>query len=381
MTTAQFIEPTSTAHNVSSAATGAKPRLDSIDILRGLVIIFMALDHTKGHFWKAGFDPLNPDVTTLGAYMTRWITHFCAPTFCFLMGTGAYLAGRRGKTPLQLFWFLFSRGVWLLILEFTIVKYGMFLQFDLHNWAGIVYWSLGSCLVFLSLMVFFPPRVVAAIGLVMILGHNLFDGVKADSLGAFRPVWVILHQGGKVALADNINLMVAYPLIPWIGVVSVGYAFGTIYETTPERRQRIMFLIGLGLTLGFLAIHAHADRAVVLQHAQIPAITPLLDDDARARSHVPRVPRTAPDPQPPFGNYLDLRPRTPLLLGDALVRDQGSGNELGASQRALAGVHVQIWRARPRGNHVRPADGLLLDLPCCRHPLLAVQVVRRRQGA
>ena len=186
--------------------------------------------------------------------MTRWITHFCAPTFCFLMGTGAYLAGRRGKTPLQLFWFLFSRGVWLLILEFTIVKYGMFLQFDLHNWAGIVYWSLGSCLVFLSLMVFFPPRVVAAIGLVMILGHNLFDGVKADSLGAFRPVWVILHQGGKVALADNINLMVAYPLIPWIGVVSVGYAFGTIYETTPERRQRIMFLIGLGLTLGFLAI-------------------------------------------------------------------------------------------------------------------------------
>ena len=254
MTTAQSIEPTSTVKDLAPAATGSRPRLDSIDILRGLVIIFMALDHTKGHFWKGGFNPLDPDVTTFGAYMTRWITHFCAPTFCFLMGTGSYLAGQRGKTPLQLFWFLFSLGVWLMVLEFTVVKYVMFLQFDLHNWAGIVYWSLGSCLIFLSLMVFFPPRVVGLIGLVMILGHNLFDGIKADSLGIFRPFWITLHEGGKVELAEGVNLLVAYPLVPWIGVVSAGYAFGAIYGLSPERRQKIMLRLGLGLTIGFLVL-------------------------------------------------------------------------------------------------------------------------------
>jgi len=254
MTTAQRSEPITVSSPFLGTATGERPRLESIDLIRGLVMVFMALDHTKHNFLNENFNAMDPDVTTLGAYFTRWITHYCAPTFCFLMGTGAYLAGRRGKTTLELFWFLFSRGIWLLILEFTIVKLGMFFKYDMTEWAGVVYWSLGCCLIFLSLLVFLPPRVVGAIGVVMILTHNLFDGVKSDVFGPFRPIWVILHEGGAIQLTDNVKFVAAYPLVPWIGVVAAGYGFGTIYGIDPRRRRKITVMLGLALTIGFVVL-------------------------------------------------------------------------------------------------------------------------------
>jgi len=254
--TAQRIESIAALDPVAATGTGPRSRLESIDILRGLVMVFMALDHVKHNFMAEPFDPMNPDVTTFGYYMTRWITHFCAPAFCFLMGTGAYLAGRRGKTTAELFWFLFSRGVWLLVLEFTIVKYGMFFQYDTANWLGVVLWSLGSCLVFLSFLVFLPTWMITAVGVAMILSHNLFDGVKADVFGPFRPLWVILHQGGAIELAKGVNFSVAYPLVPWTGVVAAGYGFGAIYGIEAKRRQRIMIVLGLALTVGFLILRA-----------------------------------------------------------------------------------------------------------------------------
>jgi len=256
VTTTQRIESAAAPKPVVAVGTGPRSRLESIDILRGLVMVFMALDHAKHAFMIESFDPMNPDVTTLGAYLTRWITHFCAPTFCFLMGTGAYLAGRRGKSTPGLFWFLFSRGVWLLVLEFTIVKYGMFFEYKTNVWMGIVLWSLGTCLIFLSTLVFLPTPVIAAIGMVMILAHNLFDHVKADSLGSFRPYWIVLHQGGEIELAEGIKFIAAYPMIPWVGVAAVGYAFGSIYGIDARRRRKIMLVLGLGLTLGFIAIRA-----------------------------------------------------------------------------------------------------------------------------
>ena len=254
MTTAQRVEPIMASGPVNTSPPGERPRLESIDLIRGLVMVFMALDHTKHGFLKETFDPMNPDVTTFGAYMTRWITHYCAPTFCFLMGTGAYLAGRRGKSKPELFWFLFSRGVWLLILEFTIVKLGMTFEYDMNNWAAVVYWSLGSCLIFLSFLVFLPTWAVASIGLALILGHNLFDAVKADDLGPFRPIWVILHTGGPIELAKGTNLIIAYPLVPWIGVVAAGYGFGAIYGIDAARRRKITVLLGLALCVGFVVL-------------------------------------------------------------------------------------------------------------------------------
>lgn len=217
-------------------------------------MVFMALDHIKHAFMTEPFDPMNPDVTTFAYYTTRWITHFCAPTFCFLMGTGAYLAGRRGKSTRELFWFLFSRGVWLLFLEFTIVKFGMFFEYKTNIWVGVVLWSLGTCLIFLSTLVFLPTRVIATIGVMMIVAHNLFDNVKADSLGAFRPLWIMLHQGGEIELTEGVKFIPAYPMIPWVGVAAVGYAFGSIYGIEAKRRQRITLVLGLALTLGFLAL-------------------------------------------------------------------------------------------------------------------------------
>jgi len=157
-----------------------RPRLDSIDLMRGIVIVLMLLDHTRETFWTAPFDPLNADVTNLANFLTRWMTHFCAPTFCFLMGTGAYLSGR-GRTRSQLSWFLMSRGLWLMFLEVTIVKFGLQFNFSLDMTMALVFWSLGWSLVFVSAFVFFPARVVGAIGVVMILTHNLFDGVKPRS--------------------------------------------------------------------------------------------------------------------------------------------------------------------------------------------------------
>jgi uncharacterized membrane protein len=322
----QRIEPIAAPNPVVASGTGPRSRLESIDILRGIVMVFMALDHIKHTFMIEPFDPMNPDVTTFGYYMTRWITHFCAPTFCFLMGTGAYLAGRRGKTTLELFWFLFSRGVWLLFLEFTIVKLGMFFEYKTTIWMGVVLWSLGTCLIFLSTLVFLPTRVIAVIGVIMIVAHNLFDNVRADSLGVFRPLWIILHQGGEIELAEGVKFVAAYPMIPWIGVAAVGYAFGSIYGVDPKRRQRIILGLGSVLTLGFLVLrvtNVYGDpNAWSGMSTEIKASTQEVAGKVVAIEAKPSVPRSAMQTTLSFFNTNKYPPSLLFLmmtLGPALI--------------------------------------------------------------
>ncbi len=232
-----------------------RPRLDSIDLMRGIVMVLMVLDHTKGTFWTAPFDPLDADATNLPTYLTRWFTHFCAPAFCFLMGTGAYLSGRR-RTRSELSRFLLTRGLWLIFLEFTIVKFGLQFNFSLDMSIALVFWSLGWSLVFVSALVVFPARVVGALGVVMILTHNLLDGIKPEVFGPFRPLWLILHQPGVISLTAHSNLLVAYPLIPWLGVAAAGYGFGEIVTMEPNRRRRVMVTLGLALTAAFFLLRA-----------------------------------------------------------------------------------------------------------------------------
>jgi len=238
-----------------AAPADPRPRLDSIDIMRGIVMVLMLLDHTKGAFWNGTFDPLNADVTDLRTYLTRWMTHFCAPTFCFLMGTGAYLAGR-GRTRGQLSWFLLTRGLWLVFLEVTVIKFGLQFNSSLDMTIALVFWSLGWSLVFVSALVFFPSRVVGAIGVVMILAHNFLDGVKPEIFGPLRPLWLILHQQGVIQLTAESKLLVAYPLIPWIGVAAAGFGFGEIVTLNPQRRRRLMITLGLGMTAAFFVLRA-----------------------------------------------------------------------------------------------------------------------------
>eukprot|EP01035_Chromulina_nebulosa_P038100 gene38099-biopygen25295 len=172
-------------------------------------------------------DPLNFQSTTPALFFTRWITHYCAPTFIFLAGLGAFLSGSRGKSRRDLSWFLFTRGLWLVLLEITYVQWaGWSFAFDWQHHNAIVIWAIGWSMVALSALVYLPVRAVGVFGVVMIVAHNAFDGVKSASLGALAPLWKILHEGGSVDLGAGHTLAAGYPLIPWIGVMAAGYGFG-----------------------------------------------------------------------------------------------------------------------------------------------------------
>jgi uncharacterized membrane protein len=249
--------PSSQADAVSAAATSSvRPRLDSVDLLRGLAMVFMLLDHTRDFIMNPAISPTNMATTTPGLFFTRWITHFCAPTFMLLAGTGAFLSLQRRKSKSQLSWFLFTRGLWMILLEVTIGRWG--LTFNLH-YGGFVWllvlWSLGCAMIFLAGLIHLPRWAIGAICLAMIVGHNAFDGVRATQLGAFAPLWTFLHQPGPIPVFGGV-LFVGYPWIAWIAVIGVGYLLGPVLLETPARRKRKLLTIGIGITLAFLLLRA-----------------------------------------------------------------------------------------------------------------------------
>jgi len=163
----------------------ARPRLESIDVLRGLVMVVMALDHTRDFFSHdaLSFGPLNLTQTYAALFLTRWITHFCAPVFCFLAGTAAFLSLTRGKTKTDLARFLITRGVWLVLLELTVMQFAWTFNFDIHSSGGGVIWALGWSMVALAALIYLPVWAIAAFGIVMIGTHNLFDSVPPEEFG------------------------------------------------------------------------------------------------------------------------------------------------------------------------------------------------------
>ena len=229
-------------------------RLGSIDILRGLV---MALDHVRDFFHSEAlvFDPTDLTHTYPSLFFTRWITHFCAPVFTFLAGTGAFLAWTRGKTKPQLAWFLLSRGLWLALLEVTWVRcLGWEFNFDFHSIGVGTLWSIGWSMVVLSGLVFLPTWAVTTFGVAVIFGHNALDWVKPDQFGAFAWLWNVLHVSGSFQMAQGFRFSVGYPLVPWIGVVAAGYGFGTILLREPNQRRRILLGLGVGMILLFAVL-------------------------------------------------------------------------------------------------------------------------------
>src|SRR3954464_7939166 len=167
----------------------ARRRIDSVDLLRGIIMIIMALDHTRDYFGDAAVNPQNLAQTTVPLFFTRWITHLCAPTFFLLTGAGARLALRRRTVP-QLCRFLLARGVWLILLELTVIRcVGYQFNVDYHVTMLVVIWALGWAMVVLSALVWLPAAAVAAFGVLMIGGHNLLDGVRS-----VHPLWVVLHS-------------------------------------------------------------------------------------------------------------------------------------------------------------------------------------------
>jgi uncharacterized membrane protein len=230
-------------------------RLQAIDVLRGLVILLMALDHVRDYFHNEAylFDPLDLEQSYPLLYATRWITHFCAPTFVFLAGVSAFLQATKGKTGATLSRFLLTRGLWLIFLELTLVTFGWnFTPFGMVLLQVI--WAIGWSMVGLAALVFLPRGAVLGIGVAIIAGHNLLDPVPAEAFGALAPLWNFLHQPTPVMVGGIPVAFLAYPVLPWLGIMALGYGLGAVFTEAPARRDRALMLMGAGMIVLFIAL-------------------------------------------------------------------------------------------------------------------------------
>ena len=232
----------------------AQRRVDSIDVVRGIVMIVMALDHTREFFGVPGISPTDLARASAPLFLTRWITHICAPVFFLLTGTSASLTlGRR--SPRGLSRLLLTRGVWLILLELTVIRcFGYQFNFDYRVTMLVVLWALGWSMIALAPLVYLPASAAAAVGVAVIALHNLLDPVRAASLGALAPLWTILHAPGIVAATGRYTVFASYPLIPWIGVTAVGYGLGALYHEPEARRRAVLWRLGLAAAALFAAL-------------------------------------------------------------------------------------------------------------------------------
>ena len=234
-----------------------RERIDSIDLTRGLVMIMMALDHVRDYFHDQSqhFAPEDLAYTSGALFFTRWITHFCAPAFVFLAGTAAYLYASRGRTTGELSRFLWTRGLWLILLELTLVRwFGWDFGINATDSGLAVIWALGASMVALAALVWLPWRVLLAVSIGMIVLHNALDGIGPEQLGSAHWLWRLLHVRGRLLPDTAVGIRVGYPLIPWIGVMAAGFCFGRVLGLDADRRRRVLLQLGAGLTVAFVVL-------------------------------------------------------------------------------------------------------------------------------
>lgn len=227
-------------------------RIASLDIVRGVVMVLMAIDHVRV------FSGVPAGGPTPGVFFTRWITNFVAPAFAFLAGTGAFLYGRRVENREALAKFLAVRGLWLVLLELTYLRFAWTFNFDYSHYvlAGVI-WMLGWCMVLLAAMLWMPTVTIGVIGIVIIAAHNLLDYYNGDpTAGALGPLWQILYFGGPIKWGDGHLLAVLYSLIPWIGVMAAGFWFGEVMTWDAERRKKFCLRLGWGAIAFFVALRS-----------------------------------------------------------------------------------------------------------------------------
>jgi uncharacterized membrane protein len=248
-----------------------KGRIDSIDLLRGIVMVIMMLDHTRDFVHRdvlLGFDPTDLSKTNVILFFTRWITHFCAPVFVFLAGTGAYLQFVRGKSKKAVSRFLVTRGLWLIVLEFTWIRICVTFNVD-YRFLGVmqVIWVIGLSMIILAALIHLPLRVVGAFGIAMIALHNLLDrfhvagwqGPNSAVPSYGGKLFILLHQPFEafpILWWPTPLVATIYPLIPWVGVMAAGYAFGAVYQWDPQRRRRFLIRMGSIMILLFVVVRA-----------------------------------------------------------------------------------------------------------------------------
>jgi uncharacterized membrane protein len=239
-------------------------RMSSLDILRGLVIVVMALDHVRDFVMTAAVqDPAADPTTSPLLFATRWVTHFCAPTFIFLAGTSAGLMSRR-KTPAELASFLLSRGLWLIVLEVLVISTAWsFSPTGVAEFGGRTYvalqviWAIGASMVVLAGAQFLGRRACLVIGAAILLGHNLLDAVwpAASTTGSTAAVWAVLHAR-QLYVVGPFWIFFSYPLLPWIGVMLAGFGAAGLFELPAKLRDERLVRIGIGLFIAFILIRA-----------------------------------------------------------------------------------------------------------------------------
>jgi uncharacterized membrane protein len=238
------------ASTAPAAPASARPRLDSIDLVRGVVMAIMVLDHVRDYLGGSAVNPR--DVTDPVLFLTRWVTHLCAPTFVLLAGVSAYLYGHRGRSRGEISRFLLTRGLWLMILEVTVVRFAwtfkvvpdlLFLQ---------VIWVIGAGMVVLAGLVYLPRWAIAAFGLALVGGHNALDSIHAADLGSAGWLWNMAHEPAMLQPLAGLAAFALYPWIPWVGVIAAGYALGLVFAQPPAQRTRTLLLLAAG-TLGLFA--------------------------------------------------------------------------------------------------------------------------------
>ncbi|MEM7782584.1 MAG: heparan-alpha-glucosaminide N-acetyltransferase domain-containing protein [Planctomycetota bacterium] len=236
---------------MSNSMTARSNRITSIDALRGFVIVLMALDHCRDFFGDVRINLENPETTNWAFFLTRWTTHFCAPTFVFLAGVSVWLYGNRIQSKRKLTQYLLSRGIWLWLLDLTVVYFALSLS-SILPWVFIVLSAIGVSMCLMAIVCWLPTLAVLIIGLAIIVGHNLLDPITVESLGnGWGWLWHFVHQPGHVS---HLNMNVGYPVLAWFGIMCFGYGIGPVFHQPVAIRRKTLITIGIVCVVCFFGV-------------------------------------------------------------------------------------------------------------------------------
>jgi len=244
----------------TAAQPAPAPRIQSVDAIRGAIMMLMAIDHIRDYIARSAMQFLPTDLTrtTAAIFFTRWITHFCAPVFILTAGLGAFLWMDRGhRLKAELSRFMVTRGVWLILLEVTILRVILLSQIRYRGSIVLLFilWAIGLSMIALAGLIYLPTKWLAGLSVTLIALHNLLDPISAKSFGRAAFLWNILHQQGLFSWL-GFNFVIAYPVLPWIGVITAGYCLGRVFLWNAGRRQQFLFRLGLGLSGAFILLRA-----------------------------------------------------------------------------------------------------------------------------
>ena len=248
-------------------------RVEPVDLVRGLLMLFMALDHTRDYFSNSTVDPTDPAHSWPALFATRWVTHLCAPGFTALAGASVYLQRQRGKSAQQVSRLLATRGLWLVLLDLTLISFAW--SYTLRAPFPNIIFTIGCCMMGLAALQRLSSRTVGVIGAAILLLHNLLDPIHAEQLHRMYDPWILLHQRGFLLFHGHPIALLYFPLLAWFGIICVGYAFGEVITFAYARRRR--FVLGLAglflLTFSLLRVlHGYSD-SYRFAHMATPAQT------------------------------------------------------------------------------------------------------------